>query len=210
MSTKTLELRKTQKFTFLKIQKTQNTGYIQNNGTEKPEINTAIRWFTQSRSTEYWLNIVTAIFKQYSNTILLIWYFYTAFSEDVNEDFWDFEKHKNLHFSKSKKHKTQGTYENNGTGESIINNSICRFTQSHSTKQWLNVFTTIFNQQTGVIMLNRFFYNLLHHKIEIYVSSGKTIAIINENSSSNFRKNSWKMTNRQYSHHWYQQHANIV
>ena len=64
MSTKTLKLRKTQKFTFLKIQKTQNTGYIQNNETGEPKINTAICWFTQSHSTECWLNLVTTIFKQ--------------------------------------------------------------------------------------------------------------------------------------------------
>ena len=62
--TRLLKLLKTQKFTFLKIQKTQNTEYIQNNGTGGPEINNSIRWFTQSHSTEYWLNIVTTIFKQ--------------------------------------------------------------------------------------------------------------------------------------------------
>ena len=87
MSTKTLKLRKTQKFTFLKIQKTQNTGYIQNNGTGEPEINNSICWFTQSHSTECWLNVVTTIFKQYSTTIMLIWCFYNAFSEDINDDF---------------------------------------------------------------------------------------------------------------------------
>ena len=38
-----LKLPKTQKFTFLKIQKTQNTGYIQNNETGEPKIHTAIR-----------------------------------------------------------------------------------------------------------------------------------------------------------------------
>ena len=36
------KLRKTQKFTFLKIQKTQNTVYNQNNETGEPKINTAI------------------------------------------------------------------------------------------------------------------------------------------------------------------------
>ena len=41
-STKTFDTSKTQKFTFLKIKKTQNTGYIQNNGTGEPEMNTAI------------------------------------------------------------------------------------------------------------------------------------------------------------------------
>ena len=61
MSTKTLKLRKKQKFTFLKIQKTQNTGYIQNNGTGEPNINTAICWFTQPHSTECYLNIITTV-----------------------------------------------------------------------------------------------------------------------------------------------------
>ena len=52
------------KFTFLKIQNPKNTGYIQNNETGEPKINTAICWFTQSHSTECWLNLVTTIFKQ--------------------------------------------------------------------------------------------------------------------------------------------------
>ena len=64
MSSKTLALQKTQKFTFLKIKKTQNTGYIQNNATGEPKINTAICWFTQSHSTDCWLNVVSTIFKQ--------------------------------------------------------------------------------------------------------------------------------------------------
>ena len=109
-------LEKTQNFSFVEIQKTPNTEYNQNNGMREPEINNSICWFTQSHSTECWLNVVTTIFKQYTNTIMLIWYFYTAFSEDVNEDFWCFKKHKNLHFSKSKKHKTQGTYKTTERG----------------------------------------------------------------------------------------------
>ena len=52
MSTKTLKLRKTQKFKFLKIQKTQNTGYIQNNETGEPKIHNSICRFTQSHSTD--------------------------------------------------------------------------------------------------------------------------------------------------------------
>ena len=131
-------------FSKFKKHKTQNT--TKNSGTGAPEINNSICWFTQSHSTEYWLNVVTTIFKQYSNTIMLNWCFYNAFSEDVNEAFWCFKKHKNLHFSKSKKHKIQGTYKINGTGEPKINTAICWFTQSHSTECWLNVVTTIFKQ----------------------------------------------------------------
>ena len=59
-----LMLEKTQNFSFVKIKKTPNTEYNQNNGTGEPEINTAICWFTQSHSTECWLNIVTTIFEQ--------------------------------------------------------------------------------------------------------------------------------------------------
>ena len=42
--------------------------------------------------------------------------FIHSFSEDVNEDFWSLKKHKNLHFSKSKKHKIQGTYTKQRNG----------------------------------------------------------------------------------------------
>jgi len=43
MSTKTFHTSKTQKFTFLKIQKTQNNEYNRNNGTGEPKINNSIR-----------------------------------------------------------------------------------------------------------------------------------------------------------------------
>ena len=112
-----LILEKTQKFTFLKIQKIQTTEYNQNNGTGEPEINTEICWFTQSHSTEYWLNVVTTIFNQYSNTIMLNWCFYNAFSEDVNEDFWYFKNTKFYICQNPKKHKIPNTIKTTERGK---------------------------------------------------------------------------------------------
>ena len=54
---------------------------------------------------------------------MLNWCFYNAFSEDVNEDFWYFKKHKNLHFSKSKK--TQNTEYNQKQWSGRTRNKHC-------------------------------------------------------------------------------------
>ena len=77
---------------------------------------------------------------------MLIWWFYNTFAGAVNEDFWYFEKHKNLHFSKSKKTQNTEYNQNNVVGEPEINTAIWWFSQSHSTGYGLNIVTTIFNQ----------------------------------------------------------------
>ena len=92
-------------------------GTYKTNGTGGPEINTAICWFTQSHSTEYWLNVVTTIFNQCSTTIMLNWCFYNAFSEDVNEDFWYFKNTKFYISQNPKKHKIPNTIKTTERGK---------------------------------------------------------------------------------------------
>ena len=101
MSTKTLKLWKTQKFTFLKIQKTQNTGYIQNNetgGTKNKHCNLLIYTVLLNRVLikPCYYNIQTI---KYHNNAELI--FLQHISRRCQRRLWNFEKHKNFHFSKS-------------------------------------------------------------------------------------------------------------
>ena len=164
MSTKTLKLRKTQKCTFLKIQKStkHRVHTKQRNGrTKNKHCNILIYTVPRNRVLieHCYYNIQTI---KYHNNAELI--FLQHIFRRRQRTLWNFEKHKNLHFSKSKKqkykvHTKQEYIQNNGTGEPKINNSICRFTQSHSTECWLNLVTTIFKQQSTTIMLNWYFYN---------------------------------------------------
>ena len=144
--TKTLKLRKTQKFTFLKIQKTTKHRVHtkqRNGGTKNKHCNLLIYTVLLNRvlSKPCYYNIQTI---KYHNNAELI--FLQHISSRCQPRLWNFEKHKNLHFSKSKKHKIQGTYKTTETGEPKINTAIRWFTQSHSTECWLNLVTTIFKQ----------------------------------------------------------------
>ena len=161
MSTKTLKLRKTQKFTFLKIQKI--TKYRvhtkqRNGGTKNKHCNLLIYTVPLNRVLiePCYYNIQTINCRNIAELMFLQY-----ISRRCQPRLWNFEKHKNLHFSKSKKAQNTGygVHTKQRKGEPKINTAICWFTQSHSTECWLNLVTTIFKQWSTTIMLNWYFYN---------------------------------------------------
>ena len=146
MSTKTLKLRKTQKFTFLKIQKsTKHRVHTKqrDGGTKNTQLDLSIYTVPLKRvlTEPCYYNIQTI--KYHNNAELM---FLQYISRRCQPRLWNFEKHKNLHFSKSKKSQNTGYIQNNETGEPKINTAICWFTQPHATEYCLNFVTTIFKQ----------------------------------------------------------------
>ena len=146
MSTKTFEAWKNTKICI--SQNPKNTKYgIQskqrNGGTKNTQLNLSIYTvpFNRVLTEPCYYNIQTI---KYHNNAELI--FLQHISRRCQRRLWNFEKHKNLHFSKSKKAQNTGYIQNNGTGEPKINTAICWFTQSHSTECWLYLVTTIFKQ----------------------------------------------------------------
>ena len=145
---------------------------------------------------------------------MLNWYFYNTFIRRCQPRLWNFEKHKNVHFSKSKKHKIQDTsrwmcgihrkYEYCGTcirlHKQLPRRTTCNYCIHivyNSTSNAFVMFFGCFQHQKRTIM--KYLCKLKNWCKYCFLSFHKY-----------FRENSWKMTNRQYSHHWYQQHANIV
>ena len=101
---------------FSKSKKTQNTGYIQNKrngGTRNKHFNLLIYTvpFNRVLIERRYYNIQTI---KYHNNAELI--FLQHIFRRCQPRLWNFEKHKNLHFSKSKKHKIQGTYKTTKRG----------------------------------------------------------------------------------------------
>ena len=125
MSTKTLKLRKTQKCTFLKIQKIQNTGYIQNNrngGTRNKHCNLLIYTVPLNRVLieRCYYNIQTI---KYHNNADLI--FLQCIFRRCQRRLLMLEKTQNFSFVKIQKTPNTEYNQNNGMREPEINNSIC-------------------------------------------------------------------------------------
>ena len=143
---------------------------------------------------------------KYHNNAELI--FLQHISRRCQPRLWNFEKHKNLHFSKSKKHKIQGTCVHTKQRNGGTKNKHCN----------LLIYTVPLNR----VLIEPCYYNIQtikwHNVAELVLLQFYCVQLQFNNCVEldiviivkKVQKNSWKRANQQYSYQWHQQHANIV